>query len=104
MQENTTSRRKQDGQSLLCVWVSLLVPVQLFQEQAFCNFQFDKGGDCMKLKHKIVIEILLVIAAIAVFIYNFSMQREIAYIASIVAVCGTIALLIKDIVKWKKNK
>ena len=68
------------------------------------QFQFDKGGDCMKLKHKIVIEILLVIAAIAVFIYNFSMQREIAYIASIVAVCGTIAFLIKDIVKCKKNK
>ena len=59
---------------------------------------------CMKLKHKIVIEILLVIAAIAVFIYNFSMQREIAYIASIVAVCGTIAFLIKDIVKLKRDK
>ena len=58
----------------------------------------------MKLKHKIVIEILLVMAAIAIFIYNFSMQREIAYIASIVAVCGTIALLIKDIVKLKKKK
>ena len=58
----------------------------------------------MKLKHKIVIEILLVMAAIAVFIYNFSMQREIAYIASIVTVCGTIALLIKDIVKLKQNK
>ena len=58
----------------------------------------------MKLKHKIVVEILLVITAIAVFIYNFSMQREIAYIASIVAACGTIALLIKDIVKCKKNK
>ena len=58
----------------------------------------------MKLKHKIVIEILLVIAAIAVFIYNFFMQREIAYIASVVAACGTIAFLIKDIVKWKKNK
>ena len=58
----------------------------------------------MKLKHKIVIEILLVMAAIAVFIYNFSMQREIAYIASIETVCGTIALLIKDIVKLKKNK
>ena len=58
----------------------------------------------MKLKHIIVIEILLVIAAIAVFIYNFSMQREIAYIASIVAVCGTIAFLIKDIAKLRKNK
>ena len=58
----------------------------------------------MKLKHKIVIEILLVIAAIAVFIYNFSMQREIVYISSIVAVCGTIAMLVKDIVKLRKNK
>ena len=58
----------------------------------------------MKLKHKIVIEILLVIAAIAVFIYNFSMHREIAYIASVVAVCGTIAFLIKDIVKLKRDK
>lgn len=58
----------------------------------------------MKLKHRIVLEILLVIAAIAVFIYNFSMQREIAYIASIVAVCGTIALLFKDIVKLKRDK
>ena len=58
----------------------------------------------MKLKHIIVIEILLVIAAIAVFIYNFSMQREIAYIASIVAVCGTIAFLLKDIVKLRKSE
>ena len=58
----------------------------------------------MKLKHRIVFEIFLVIAAIAVFIYNFSTQREIAYIASIVAVCGTIAFLIKDIVKLKRDK
>ena len=58
----------------------------------------------MKLKHRIVFEILLVTAAIAVFVYNFSMQREISFIASIVAVCGTIALLIKDIVKLKRNK
>ena len=65
--------------------------------------EFEKDGDCMELKHKIVIEILLVIAAIAGFIYNFSMQREIAYIASIVAVCGTIAFLIKDIVKLRKT-
>lgn len=58
----------------------------------------------MKLKHKIVIEILLAIAAIAVFFYNFTMQREIAYIASIVAVCGTIALLVTDILKLRKSK
>ena len=58
----------------------------------------------MKLKYRIAFEILLVIAAIAVFIYNFSIQKEIAYMASIVAVCGTIALLIKDIVKLKRSK
>ena len=81
----------------VCCYLRLRVEVS-------AKLEFDKGGDCMKLKHEIVVEILLVITAIAVFIYNFSMQREIAYIASIVAICGTIALLIKDIVKWKKNK
>ena len=58
----------------------------------------------MKLKHKVIFEILLVMAAIAVFAYNFSTQKESAYIASIVAVCGTIVFLIKDIVKLKRNK
>lgn len=58
----------------------------------------------MKLKQRIGLEMVLVIAAIAVFIYNFSTQREIAYIASIVAVCGTVAFLIKDIVKMKRDK
>ena len=58
----------------------------------------------MKLEHRIVFEILLVIAAIAVFIYNFSMQREIVYISSIVAVFGTITLLVADIVKLKRSK
>ena len=33
-----------------------------------------------------------------------TMQREIAYIASVVAVCGTIALLLKDIMKSRQNK
>ena len=56
------------------------------------------------MKLKIVIEILLVIAAIAVCVYNFSMQREIVYMSSIVAVFGTIAMLVKDIVKLRKNK
>ena len=44
MQENTTSRRKQNGQSPLCVLVSLLVLVlvQLFQWQVFYKFQFFK--------------------------------------------------------------
>lgn len=58
----------------------------------------------MKLKYRIAFEILLVVAAIAVFIYNFSMQREIVYISSVVAVCGTIAILVRDIVKLKRDK
>lgn len=53
----------------------------------------------MKRKYRIMIEVMLVVAAIIVCIYNFTMQREIAYIASVVAVCGTIALLLKDIMK-----
>lgn len=55
----------------------------------------------MKLKLKIAVEILLVTAAIAVLIYNFSLQRESAYMASIVALCGTIAILVREI---KKNQ
>lgn len=58
----------------------------------------------MNLKYRIVFEILLAAAAIAVLIYNFSMQRETAYMASVVAVCGTIAILIRDIVKLKKDR
>lgn len=54
----------------------------------------------MKSSNKIMFEILLVIAAIIVFIYNFTIQRKIAYMASIVAVIGTVLILIKDI---KKN-
>ena len=53
----------------------------------------------MKTKYRIILEIVLVIAAIVVFIYNFSMQRKIAYISSIVVVCGTIIILIRDVIK-----
>lgn len=58
----------------------------------------------MKLKFRIVIDILLVTAAIAAFAYNFSMHRTTLYISSVVAVCGTIALLVRDIVMFKSNK
>ena len=57
----------------------------------------------MKLKHRIVFEILLVIAAIAVFIYNLSAHKEIQYIPSIIAVFGTIAILIRDIWQHKRK-
>ena len=58
----------------------------------------------MKLKRKVIFDILLAIAAIAVFIYNFSVQRKIAYISSVVAVCGTLAFLIRNIVKLRRDK
>lgn len=57
----------------------------------------------MKAKIRFGIEILLVIAAVAVLIYNLFSERQIAYFASIVAVCGTIAILAKDIYKAKKK-
>lgn len=58
----------------------------------------------MKVNYKIIIGVLLVIASIIVLVYNFSIQREIAYMASIVAVCGTSVYLIKDIIKMRKGK
>lgn len=57
----------------------------------------------MKQKIRFVIEVLLVLAAITITIYNFGTERQIAYFASIVAVCGTLAILVKDIYKTKKK-
>ena len=57
----------------------------------------------MKLKIQLEIEALLVVAAIVVAIYNFSLGRNITYFASIVAVLGTVAIVIKDIYNVKKK-
>lgn len=57
----------------------------------------------MKNKIRLGIEILLVIAAVAVLIYNFHYERQIVYFSSIAAVCGTIAILAKDIYNAKKK-
>lgn len=57
----------------------------------------------MKQKIRFGIEVLLIVAAVVVAIYNFGTERKIAYLASIVAVCGTVAILIKDIYKAKKK-
>ena len=57
----------------------------------------------MKQKIRFAIEILLVIAAIVVAIYNFGSERQIAYLASIVAVCGTVVILVKDLYKAKRK-
>lgn len=58
----------------------------------------------MRQKIRVGIEVLLVVAAIVVAIYNFGTERQIAYFASIVAVCGTVAILVKDIYRAKRNK
>ena len=57
----------------------------------------------MKQKIRFGIEVLLVVAAIAVTVYNFSTERQIVYCSSIIAVCGTVAILVKDIYKAKKK-
>lgn len=57
----------------------------------------------MKSKYRIVIAILLAIAAFAALIFNLSAQKEILYLASIAAVCGTILILIKEIAQVKKT-
>ena len=57
----------------------------------------------MKQKIRFGIEVLLVIAAIAVAIYNFGSGRQITYLASIGAVCGTVGIWVKDIYKEKRK-
>lgn len=57
-----------------------------------------------EMKIKIIIDIVLVIVSILVFIYNFSLQREVTYMASVVAVCGTSIYLLRDIIKVRKCK
>lgn len=57
----------------------------------------------MKQRIRFGFEVLLVIAAIAVAIYNFGTEREVTYLASIVAVCGAVAILVKEICKAKKK-
>ena len=57
----------------------------------------------MKKTIKIIIAVLLVIAALVVAFYNFFSERTVTYFASIVAACGTVAILISIIFKSQKN-
>ena len=57
----------------------------------------------MKQKIRYIIEVLLVIVAIAVAIYNFATDRQIVYLASIIAVCGTMTILIKELYKIRNK-
>lgn len=58
----------------------------------------------MKQRIRFGIEVFLIVAAVAVTIYNFMTERQTTYVASIVAVCGTVAILVKEIYQSKKEK
>ena len=58
----------------------------------------------MRSKFRIAFDILLITASCIIFIYNILMQRRIYYFSSVVAVCGTIAYLIRDIMKFRRSK
>lgn len=58
----------------------------------------------MKQKIRIVVSVLLVLAAIGIAVYNFTEEKQIACMASIVAVVGTVVILVKEIYVLKKKK
>ena len=72
----------------------------------FCALFSDKINKVVKVnvRLKIALEILLVGLAVIIAIGNFSSGRSITYFASIVSVCGTVAFLVVDIYRIKKNK
>lgn len=58
----------------------------------------------MKLKNRIIFRTTIVIVAIAALIYNLSIHNKIAYMASIIAVIGTVIYLALDIIKLIKER
>lgn len=68
------------------------------------KLKFENRVRIMKSKYRIAIAILLLISAIVALIYNLSVRKEILYIASAVAVWGTISILVREIVQAKKSK
>ena len=58
----------------------------------------------MRSKFRIVFDILLITASCIIFIYNILMQRRIVYLSSVIAVCGTTAFLVRDIMVLKQEK
>lgn len=58
----------------------------------------------MGRKCALFFDILLVLAAAAVCVYTFALQKRIAYFAAIVAVCGTVAFLARDLWALKNGK
>ena len=57
----------------------------------------------MNRKVRIYIAIILVILAVAVLIWNFVNDRKTTFLASIIALLGTIAILVKEIYQTKNR-
>jgi uncharacterized membrane protein YhfC len=57
----------------------------------------------MNRKVRIYIAIILVILALAVLIWNFVNDRKTTFLASIIALLGTIAILVKEIYQTKNR-
>ena len=67
-----------------------------------CTFLIREAA--VKRKAQIVFDLLLITTALTICLYQFSMQRLAAYAASIVAVCGSAAFLVGDILALKRGR
>ena len=82
----------------ICYLLLALTVVSAF----ICTFLIRKAA--VKRKAKIVFDLLLITTALTICLYQFSMQRPAAYAASIVAVCGSAAFLVRDILALKRGR
>lgn len=69
---------------------------------SICTFLIREAA--VKQKAQIVFDLLLITTALTICLYQFSMQRLAAYAASIVAVCGSAAFLVRDILALKRSR
>ena len=67
-----------------------------------CTFLIREAA--VKRKAQIVFDLLLITTALTICLYQFSMQRPAAYAASIAAVCGSAAFLVRDILALKRSR
>lgn len=69
---------------------------------SICTFLIREAA--VKRKAQIVFDLLLITTALTICLYQFSMQGLAAYAASIVAVCGSAAFLVRDILALKRSR
>ena len=69
---------------------------------SICTFLIREAA--VKRKAQIVFDLLLITTALTICLYQFSMQRLAAYAASFVAVCGSAAFLVRDILALKRSR